>query len=266
MENNMKYVIQDNLTSQLEEIKPAIAKHNLPCVYVKIIPFTTDIICDEPLEGIDYLPYGSTSLTNITHKLGWKGQYFNPDTFNTEVWLDNRDDMLNTMYPIAILDAIPWLRKQKPDSEWFIRPAEDLKSFSGQVIEAFKCAEWLEGAMECASSGVSQLMPDTYVSISHPKHIQAEFRWFVVGGQVISGSMYHLHGRLVKQRVTDDKMTKEAQELADKWLPMPCCVMDLALVDDVVKVVEFNTINSTGFYDHDVEKILVELYKYASNH
>jgi hypothetical protein len=60
-------------------------------------------------------------------------------------------------------------------------------------------------------------------------------------------------------------MIDEAQELANKWLPDQCCVMDLALVEDELKVIEFNCINSSGFYDHDVDAIFKALWKYHTS-
>lgn len=261
----MKLVIQHNLLNELSllDIKAVVDKHSLPCVYVGVIPFSGEITSDEPLVGKEYLPYGSTALTVETHKLGWRGQYFDPITFNAEAWLENRDDMLNGDHVVSLNEAIELLRTYSPTTDMFLRPSEDLKQFSGQVMAAGEAANWLEDARNCASSGSYQLSPNTAIVISEPKNIRAEWRWFIVGGKIISGSMYRNRGQLMKARENYQSVISEAQRFADKWLPHPCCVMDLAVVDNEVKVIEFNTINSSGFYDHDVEKVFVELYKYA---
>lgn len=63
--------------------------------------------------------------------------------------------------------------------------------------------------------------------------------------KLINGSMYrHVHnfGRSANHHL----IVKEAQSFASKWLPDPCCVMDLALVNDELYVIEFNCIFS-GF-------------------
>ena len=39
--------------------------------------------------------------------------------------------------------------------------------------------------------------------------------------------------------------------------------MDLALVKEGLKVIEFNCINASGFYDHDVKAIMTSLYEYS---
>ncbi len=263
----MKYVIQHNLinTDQVEEIRQVVINHNLPHVFVSIIPFTREIICDELLDGVNYIQYGSTTLTMETYRLGWRGQYFNPVRFHADVWNTQRSDMLNSdAMVVPIVQAIDYLRSLDTTTDIFIRPAEDLKQFSGQVIQASEAADWLTDAMECASSGSYQLALDTAVVVAPPKNIQAEWRWFVVGGRVISGAMYRCRGKLIKEREEDSATIAEAQTFADVWLPSPCCVMDLALVDNQLKVIEFNTINSSGFYNHDVEAIFVELYKYSA--
>lgn len=266
----MIFIVQHNLINQdsLDKIGAALKKHNIPHEFVGIIPFSREITSNSPLEGFDYLPYGSTTLTVETQLLGWRGLYFIPETFRAEVWNDNRDDMLNDCPVTTVQEATKFLRTQDPKSLWFTRPTEDLKTYSGQVIEAKECADWFDDAVNCASSGSYQLSPDTPIVLAEPRKISAEWRWFVVGGKVIDGSMYRRDDVLYKQHVDpviDFRMYEEAQTYADKWLPHPCCVMDLALVDGELKVLEFNTINSSGFYDHDIDKIIVALWKYFSN-
>ncbi len=40
------------------------------------------------------------------------------------------------------------------------------------------------------------------------------------------------------------------------------CVMDLALTNEGLKVVEFNCLNASGFYYHDVRAIVKEVNAY----
>lgn len=53
-------------------------------------------------------------------------------------------------------------------------------------------------------------------------------------------------------------MLQRAQEKSNIWLPH-CCVMDLAETDDGLKCIEFNSINASGFYDCNIEKIILFL-------
>lgn len=261
----MKFVIQYNMMGEQQLSKIRSSVERFPHVFVGMIPFSHEMTANEPLEGVDFIPYGSTLMTTVTKELGWKGLHFDLSTFNYIASANSRADMLNSDsndYVFQIMDALTFL-KQRPEKEvWFIRPSEDLKQFSGQVIEAKECYDWLLDAMLCESSGSYKLDPWTVVVLAQPKNIQAEWRWFVVGGKVVSGSMYRREGQMFQKRETDEATIREAQQFADGWLPDPCCVMDLALVDNEVKVVEFNCINSSGFYDNDVDAIFKALYDY----
>lgn len=264
--DDMKFLIQTNLmgADQLKLVKDAVV--DLPHQFVELVPFTHEITSDEPIEGDDYIPYGSTLLTTVGYDhYHWKGLYFDLKNFNYESALKNRSDMLNDGHVVTIDKAIEFLRgRPSNEEEWFVRPNLDLKQFSGMVIKAKECADWFVDAMECDSSGTYKMAPETEVVLATPQVIQAEWRWFIVGGKVVSGSMYRLRGRLIKDRETDSEVIKDAQKLATAWLPNECCVMDTALVRGRLMVTEFNCINSSDFYDHDVDAIFKELYKYSN--
>ncbi len=258
----MKFLVQWNLMNEdsLQKVKEAIM--NYPHEYVEVVPFSRDIL-PVPI-GKDYIPYGSTLMTTLSKDLGFTGLSFDLTKFNYEESVKNRNDMLNS-FAIEPLDKIVDYLSQEgvdPESDWFIRPSEDLKQFSGQVMKAKEIVEFLRDAKECASSGSYHLAGDTQIVLDTPEDIQAEWRWFVVGGRVISGSMYRFKGNLQKARELDLDVILEAQNMANKWLPSPNCVMDLALVDGVLKVIEFNCINASGFYDHDVDAIFKALWEY----
>jgi hypothetical protein len=259
----MKFAIQETLMNniQLEITKNAIK--DIPHVLIDVVPFSRDITSDEPLIGTGYIPYGSCLLTSLAKELNWRGLYFDLSTFNYEESAKNRDDMLNAEIIMPIGWIIDFLKTQD-EVEWFIRPSEDLKQFSGQVIGTKECIDWLTDALTCESSGTYKLEADTMIVLAKPKEIQAEWRYFIVGGKIVDGAMYRAHGQLRKIHELDKNVLAEAQTFVDKWLPNPCCVMDLALLaDDTIKVIEFNCINSSGFYGHDVKKIFEELYEYS---
>lgn len=257
----MKFLIQSNLMddTQLAMVNRAIQIY--PHVYVGVIPFSRELKSDEPIEGTKYIPYGSTLLTTIGSQQHWTGLHFDISTFNYEQAIKHRNDMLNGDVILPLSEAAEYLR-QGNNRDVFVRPSEDLKQFSGQVMNSVECADWLTNAALCETSGSRQLDMSTKIVIGEPKNIQAEWRWFVVGGQVVSGSMYRRNGRMFKQRERDTNVIQEAQYFADCWLPDSCCVMDLALVDNVVRVIEFNCINSSGFYDNDVPAIFKALWKF----
>ena len=246
----------------LDKLKVAVAKY--PHEFVGVIPFSKDIIGDFDRESKNYIPYGSTLFTNLAYDNGWTGLHFDLSTFNYETALQNRADMLNDNID-TIENHLNALSYQDANMELFIRPSEDLKKFSGQIMKVGEMYEWLQDAITCVSSGTYKLEMDTKILVCQPKNIQAEWRWFIVGGKIIDGSMYRHKGQMYKKHETDADVIAEAQLLADMWLPDMCVVMDTALVNDEVKVIEFNCINSSGFYDHDINKIIDAIWKYHAN-
>jgi hypothetical protein len=84
-----------------------------------------------------------------------------------------------------------------------------------------------------------------------------------VDGEVVSGSFYRIDGQLKSERILDGDFMSPAQEFAEGWLPHQCCVMDLAHMPYYeTKILEFNCINGSGFYDHDIGKVINQLYEY----
>jgi len=260
----MKFIIQYNLINeeQLLKIKGVVEKY--PHEYVGVLPFSHEITSDSPLVGTDFIPYGSTLLVTLANELKWKGCFFNLDTFNYSAFVKNRTDMLNSNV-FTIKEALEYLKTQPKDKKWFTRPSKDLKQFTGLVNPTHECIEYFTNALLADTSSIAQLRPDTDIVLCEPRNIDAEYRWFVVGGKVVSGSYYRNSGFMYRQKIEDPKMIAEAQNFADGWLPHENCVMDLALLDTgEMKVIEFNCLNGSGFYDNDVRAIFDALWNYSA--
>lgn len=256
-ETTIDFVVQHNLLSNdlLTAVKDAV--QNLPHQFVGLIPFSREITSDKPIEGTNHIPYGSTSFVEATHALGWRGLSFDIEQFSYETACANRDDMLNggNIHPAAKI--LEFLKTLPEDENIFMRPAHDLKQFSGSVYSVRDAVDFLTDAMQTASSGSYKIDRNMLLVVAQSKNILIEWRWFIIGGKVIDGSMYRRNGQLTKNHVNDEGLKTFSQLLADKWLPDSCCVMDTALLDSgETKVVEFNCINASGFYDHDIKKIL----------
>lgn len=252
------WAIQHNLLNvdQITAITDAVKASGASCTHVGVIPFTEEISGADEIQGDLVIPYGSTGMTKRAASLGWKGLFFNPLTFRVDQWNANRDDMLNSDAVTTTVEGAKVLLKDAaPDDVYFIRPMEDLKAFNGTVTTVENIVNW----MNSVESGSFNFEPHTQIVIAHEKNILAEWRWFVVGGKVIDGSTYKIRNQRLTKHEQDADVIAEAQTFADKWLPHDTCVMDLALTDDGVKVIEFNCINSTGFYYNDIPAIVLAM-------
>ncbi len=259
----MKFLIQQNLIfdKTLDKIESATKEYDRD--FISLIPYSEEIISNNSINGIDYIPYGSSRLLELAHKLNWKGVHYNPETFNYESAKLNRFDMLNDLFIMNIKEAITFFEYNLDQNrKWFIRPNEVFKYFSGIVMTAKEAANFLADALNCQSEGTYRLKDDLEIVISNPVKIDIEWRYFIIGGKIISGSVYMKDGKFLSERVIDKPTLREAQMLADRWLPNDCVVMDVALVEGELKVIEFNCINCSGFYDHDIDLIFKEWYNY----
>lgn len=265
----MKFLIQHNLMNEKQLLKVKGAVTGFPHQFVGLIPFSREVTVDDsqPLSGVDYIPYGSTLFSNIGHELGWRGLHFDLQRFTYTEAIKHRSDMLNNGLIMTAEEAIRSFETGLlgEDMTWFIRPDQDLKQFSGYVAPAHEIKDHLFSMVKSFKDGFPgtySMNPETKVVFSTVKEIKAEWRWFIVNGNIVSGSMYRAHGQMRQIRETDQSVIDEAQKLTNIWLPDDCVVMDTALVGDEVKVIEFNCINSSGFYDNDVNEIFKALWEF----
>lgn len=263
----MDFVIQYNMlrNDSLLAIKEAVAE--LPHQFVGVIPFSHEITSIDPIVGLRHIPYGSTTFVEIAHGIGWKGLSFDPETFNYKAWNTNRDDMLNCNNTVLTAwDMIGHLKNREDGDRIFMRPVLDLKQFSGHVSTVKEAIDFLTGALLAKSTVSTRLTPHSLVMVNQPHELVAEWRWFIVGGRVIDGSRYRKHGEPSKKHMQDESLYGLIQSLADKWLPSACCVMDTCLLENgETKIVEFNCINGSGFYDHDIKKIMTAWWRWHND-
>lgn len=264
MKRDRKLLLQNNLINPLAvDLSIGTCEYlNIPFDTVGLIPFTYDTI--EPIKPLeDYVfVYGSNRLVDICSDKKISGVHYDLDQLNYQAFVNNRSDMLNDDMIMPLCDVLSFLEKQVDQSElWFIRPSGDTKVFSGEVSECKAIVEWLRDRVLFNGLGDYLLDPNMICVLSKACRIDSESRWFIIDGEVISGSLYRQHDRLFKKNLDDDlMMVSVAKRLIDNWLPHDCCVMDLAEIDGNFKVIEFNCINCSGFYDHDVVKIFRKLY------
>lgn len=134
-----------------------------------------------------------------------------------------------------------------------IRPNRDDKAFNGGVYDA---VSWND--MLAQRQRHQQIMPasDLECWASSIKEIAAEYRCWFIGGELVDVSMYRESGKLFLKRETSLEVYRAARNLASLHLPMDNIVMDVARTQDGFKVIEFNPINSSGWYAASTDVIL----------
>lgn len=249
------WAIQSNAVNlmQAEAVANAVIKCGGVAREVEVLPSSNKInFLIEIPNTLDIIPYGSTKLVELAIEKEWSGVFRN-NNFSVPIWNEKRQDMLNRDSVSMCAKELPaYTQDLSSDETIFIRPMIGKKLFPGQLVTIADALGWLKSGRV----GKYAFTPETEIAVAKNKIILAETRWFVVDGKVIDGSTYRLRGQQVAIHDNNDNNLKEAQEFADIWLPHPTCVMDLASTDEGTRVIEFNTFNSSGFYHHDIPKIV----------
>jgi hypothetical protein len=240
-----------------DHIMTILKAKNIPFVPVGIRPFTTEItgLEDADLSG-SVMAYGSTKLVKLVMELGLRpGVFFDYSTFNAMAWKHFlRDKMANDalFVPIGTLRKFADNRADTVATETFIRPVMDLKLFSGSVKPVgVEFTDFLDEKLNG-----SRAFEQTIVAMSHPLKIQGEWRCFVVNRKFVTGSQYRINGELKPNPSMPDGIEEFVNDIANLWLPHDHCVVDVAMIDGSLEVMEFNCINASGLYEADAEKLV----------
>lgn len=267
---NTRWIIQENLANEGEygNFIAAIRHHGIEHQIVKVIPFAHDLIPE--IEETNNLAFGSLTLENIALKRGWTPGTFTNDKHNVKAWFAGYGSFcLNHDGQIVQFGEIPEFTGQR-----FIRPLDDSKAFAGHVVHGADLKEWQRCTLQYADSA-STLMIDTEVLVAPLKEIDCEYRFFVVNGMVVAGSQYRERGYVRKKRINidgyNDRRDQNALEFAryliGRWSPGDNFVIDVCQQDTLGlwKVVEINSLTSSGFYDSDAMKIVEALHAYLES-
>lgn len=253
----MLWIVQNNLFREenYEQMIEALQRLGVPHHIVKVMPFVDEL---EPEPVIDTAQgvyvCGSTKLMRIATDRGWKPGSFMNDNMRYEAWdAALGDELLNHGGIVSTLQDI-----QFPEpGEFHIRPCEDGKAFSGRCFYKAEFEKWRQHLYD--SQGVVidgkyerfkiQAQPHTPVVVAPVKKILREYRFFVVDGQVITGSLYKMGGRAHTDANIDPDVVAYVKRMVAKWEPSRAFVIDIAMTAyHGLKVLEYNCINCSGFY------------------
>lgn len=253
----MQWLMTSNLKTLGDDVmRDAVLRNGGTVKEVELIPMVKDVRGLSPsVVGDEAIPYGSTAFIERCMCSSMPHLFVN-EKFDSRVWKYKRDDMLNQrsfevrLHDVEMYEDI-FRNTFASDSPVFIRPPLELKAFNGKVVSLDDLLHWRTSTI----FGSFPVNGETLVSISEIREIHTEYRFFIVEGVVVSGSVYRYNGQISPYTVHDTMLVK-AQDMANKWLPHRTCVMDIALVAGELKVVEFNCFNASGLYASDVDKIV----------
>ena len=146
--------------------------------------------------------------------------------------------------------------KWKYDQQ-FIRPTLDSKTFTGKVFEKPQWEEFRERMLSHPED--TTLRTNTQIQIAMPKKLTQEVRHWVVGGKVITSSVYRRGSFLIYDGMVDQDSIDYAQKMVDIFQLSKSFVIDTGLTENGWKIIECGSISCCGFYDADMQKIIMNL-------
>lgn len=247
------WVLQENLLKEqnFADLLEALTSLEVPHRVIQVIPFKEELPVVESQHPI--IAYGSTTLIKTIQKTGCyrPGIFFHPERFRFEAWAKGfgKENLLNGDGRVTTLER---LTQEPPEGEFFIRPNNDLKDFSGSVVTE----KGLRKFYDEVSAGGFLFGIDCECVVAPVKCTQREWRVFVVNRQIVAGSQYRLKSMLRPKEGIPEEVRRFVEQMIGQWTPEPCFVMDVADWNDRLYVTELNCFNASGFYACNVHSIV----------
>jgi hypothetical protein len=245
----MHWIVQTNVFKEdrYAQVIETLERGGIPHTIVTVVPFSHEIIpCPRASNPIAVI--GSYLLVKRAHELGWGPGVFSTDiTFPAYAEAFGRD-LLNHGARVCSLGEVAL------EEASFLRPIADGKDFPGTVVAPDELASWREGL--CDVNGHRRVSAETRVVVAALREIHAEYRFFVVDGQIVAASRYKLGGRMSPAAEIAPEAATAAEGFVARWQPDRAFVIDVALTPDGPKVIEINNINAAGWYHADVSRVI----------
>ncbi len=249
----MHWIVQDNLINPdtRAHLLQLLADRGAPHSCVKLVPFFHLLDGEAPAVSGPVFVYGSTGLGAVAKMQAWQPGYYD-DNLDYELMLAQYGDLaLNAGAVCAAFGDMP-----RRFDRFFVRPVLDNKSFAGMAMT------WDEfDTFRTNVAGVSRdrdvtLRLSDRIVMAPLTHIGAEYRFFVIAGQVVTGSRYKVGDLVQSSSEVPAPVQAFAQACVDHWRPNDAFTIDIAATPAGLKVIELNSANSAGFYACDVGAII----------
>lgn len=261
----MFWAIQSNLhidrgTKRLLQI---LDRFSIPHAEVKVIPFVGEIEPDISPEG-NVICIGSYSMRHVAKKKGWVPGVFDLGHLHhydyPDLW---KQYALNSDAIYCSMKDVPYyFEKASAGTGWvFLRPSTDSKFLAGEVFNKAQVDELVGNLLKLGGeTDPAGLSLCTSMMVASPKNIVAEYRFWIVDGKVITWSLYKRGGDVIYSSEIDDDVKWFASTMTQGRQVARAYVLDVArMIDNSFRLIEANTINASGLYAADVQKLVMAI-------
>lgn len=251
----MHWILQSNVSFErgIEDLVAFLERAGIPHSSHKVVPFVQALEPDISPEG-NVIVYGTYGMRHLAKRKGWVPGSFDlaEITYADHVAHWGRH-MLNSD---AIFCPFAEASKHLGAEPVFMRPVVDSKFFSGKVVTREEFMPWHHKVVELKEDDGSSLRPDTIVLIASVKSLLQEYRIWIVDGKVATASLYKRGGKPLFHPGVDAHILAFAADRSKEWGPARAYVLDVAVTETGLYVIETNTLNSAGLYAADVCKLV----------
>lgn len=254
----MHWVLSKNLQtdSAYPTLLQQLERQGATYTLIGMVPFSGEVVTvdgDQKLEDLTGPVFGcgKGSMKHAARRYGWAPGYIEACEYS-DCLNHYNSDMLNEDAIFGKLsEVVP------TEDRFFVRPNADDKSFNGQIMDKAEFLDWQQTM--CAMEDSATISKDDYIILAPLKEIYAEYRFYVVKGKVVTGSLYKSRDTVVYVECIDQAVIDFAQRMVKKYCPSIAFVIDIADTPDGFKVLETNSISSSGFYAIDVGKFVAAI-------
>ena len=141
----------------------------------------------------------------------------------------------------------------------FIRPSHDTKSFVAKLYNIEEMTDWCQTLSKINPDEYSQVYLSTQAMVCSEKTIEREYRFFIVDGKVITGSLYKRNGKYKTEECTEKYLYDYVNNAINIATIADAFVLDVAISEGNPYILEINNINSSGLYDIDSMKWIIAM-------
>lgn len=249
------WIIQEGFQGErgYDVLLDTMERFNLDHVLIKVVPFSRELIPEPKPQG-NCVVMGSIGLGKAAVERHWYPGCFTNDNFHYSKWQQHLGPhLVSPDLAVCRFEDVP-----APQHEFFIRPCLDDKSFSGAVMQPQEFLDWRDKVLALRDH-YTTLDANTEVAFGPVKQIYREYRFFVLDGEVVTGSQYRLGPRVVINPEVSPVVLQFANEMVRTWQPDRAFALDIAETPDGLKVIEIGCFNGCGFYAADVQKLVMRV-------
>jgi len=242
------FIEKDNFQTQIDYFK----KNNIEYEIYRLVPFSHEITPQLPADKL-IVPFGCIEFVQAIRKMDniQSTIFFNDDIFTNENCLKQwKSFCLNSKAKIMTFKEA---KETLEDKEYFIRPIEDTKSFTGNLFTPGHLKSLQERYSGYENNNFTE---ESKIIVSEPRKIKREWRNFIIDGKVISSSLYKEDGVHKEEVGIPNEVLAFCRAALYVYNPARAFALDVCeLEDGSFAIVEFGCIHNCGFYKADMNKV-----------